>query len=203
MKEFRDAEGLTEEEFLAQYDASKYAHPSVTVDIIIIKDQRVLLIKRGGHPCLGKLAFPGGFVEPDEDVYTAAVRELKEETSLSAMNLRQLNVASEPKRDPRTRIITVPFLADVKDESELSAGDDAMAAKWYSFSCKKSTLSNVTMYEIKLAGDGERYAFKVSRSSDKSGVRGDFIYKQVGTSPLAGDHAEIFVQALEASEKKI
>lgn len=200
MNEQRDENGLTESEFLAQYDASKYVRPSVTVDIIIIKNNRVLLVKRGGHPCIGKLAFPGGFVEPDEDVYTAAARELMEETNLRAANLRQINVASEPNRDPRTRIITVPFIADVADEGELAAGDDAMSAKWYSFSYRKSTLNNVTIYEIKLVADSERVTFKVSRSTDKSGLRADCVYKQIGASPLAGDHAEIFVRALDALE---
>lgn len=198
MEKLRDKNGLTEEEFLARYDASKYNRPSVTVDIIIISDGNVLLIKRGGHPCLGKLAFPGGFVEPNEDVYTAAMRELKEETGLDVINLRQLNVASQPKRDPRTRIITVPFLADVKDVYALSAGDDAMSAKWYPFSYKKTSLGGVDIFEISIVDGEERKTFKVSCQKDKSGVRGDLIYKQLGNSPLAGDHAEIFAYALDS-----
>lgn len=197
MEELRDKNGLTEAEFLAQYDASKYDRPSVTVDIIIISNGRLLLIKRGGHPCIHKLAFPGGFVEPDEDVYAAAVRELKEETGLDAVNLRQLNVASTPNRDPRTRIITVPFLADVKDESALSAGDDAMSAKWYHFSYKRMTLNGVDFFEISIVDGNERKTFKVSAQSDKTGVRADRIYKQLGNSALAGDHAEILAYALD------
>lgn len=197
MEELRDKNGLTEAEFLAQYDATKYDRPSVTVDIIIVSDGRLLLIKRGGHPCLGKLAFPGGFVEPDEDVYTAAVRELKEETGLDAVNLRQLNVASTPNRDPRTRIITVPFLADIKDESVLLAGDDAMSAKWYPFSYKKMSLGGVEFFEISIVDGNERKSFKVSAQSDKTGVRADKIYKQQGASCLAGDHAEILAYALD------
>jgi len=200
MGELRDKNGLTESEFLAQYDVSKYERPSVTVDIIIISDGKVLLIKRGGHPCLGKLAFPGGFLEPDEDVYTAAVRELKEETGLDAINLRQLNVASYPKRDPRTRIITVPFLADIKDATALSAGDDAMSAKWYPFSYKKTSLGGVEFFEINIVDGEERKNFKVSCQKDKSGVCGDKLYKQIGVSPLAGDHAEIFAYALDSIE---
>ena len=96
MEQLRDKNGLTEEEFLKTYDASRFEHPSVTVDIIIIKNEKILLIKRGGHPCLGKLAFPGGFLEMDEDVYTAAARELYEETCLKVRSLRQLRVASRP-----------------------------------------------------------------------------------------------------------
>ncbi|MBP5155328.1 MAG: hypothetical protein J6252_01955 [Clostridia bacterium] len=49
MEEPRDKNGLTEKEFLSAYDASKFERPSVTVDIICIRDGKVLLIKRGGH----------------------------------------------------------------------------------------------------------------------------------------------------------
>ena len=201
MEELRDRNGLTEAEFLARYDASKYDRPSVTVDIIIISGGKILLIKRGGHPCLGKLAFPGGFIEADEDVYSAAVRELKEETGLDAINLRQLNVASRPGRDPRTRIITVPFLADIKDMSALSAGDDAMSAKWYPFSYKKTVLDGVTVFEISIIDGEETKTVKVSCLEDESGVREDLIFKQHDASSLAGDHAEIFAYALDIIEK--
>ena len=200
MEELRDRNGLTEQEFLATYDASKYDRPSVTVDIIILKDNKVLLIRRGGHPCIGKLAFPGGFVEPNEDVYQAAVRELMEETCLKVRNLKQLRVASEPNRDPRTRIITVPFLADVENAEAISASDDAMAAKWCPYSYKKYEMNGVTLFEISVVADTERYTFKVSRSIDKSGLRVDPIYKMVGKSPLAGDHAELMTMALDVME---
>ncbi len=197
MEELRDRNGLTEKEFLAQYDASRYERPSVTVDIIILDEGRVLLIRRGGHPCIGKLAFPGGFVEPNEDVYAAAVRELSEETKLEAISLRQLRVASEPNRDPRTRIMTVPFLAKVKDANALCASDDAMAAKWYSYSFKTYNLNGATLFEINVASETERLTFKVSKTVDKSGLREDPIYKTVGASPLAGDHAELFAMAID------
>ncbi len=200
MEELRDRNGLTEKEFLAKYDATKYERPSVTVDIIIMKDNKVLLIRRGGHPCIGKLAFPGGFVEPNEDVYSAAKRELMEETCLKVKNLRQLRVASEPSRDPRTRIITVPFLADVENADALSASDDAMAAKWCPYSFKKYAMNGVTLFEISIVADSERHTFKVSRSIDKIGLRADPIYKAVGNTPLAGDHAELFAMALDVSQ---
>ncbi len=198
MEELRDRNGLTESEFLATYDASKYERPSVTVDIILIVDDKVLLIRRGGHPCLGKLAFPGGFVEPDEDVYSAAARELLEETGLQARCLKQLRVASKPNRDPRTRIITVPFLADIEDASALHAGDDAMAANWYKLSCKMLESRGTTIFDITLVGKTERYSFKVSRSFDKKGIRADAIYSAVGETPMAGDHAELLAMALDS-----
>ncbi len=197
MEEIRDANGLTEKEFLAQYDASRYDRPSVTVDIIIINDGKILLIRRGGHPCIGKLAFPGGFVEMNEDVYAAARRELLEETGLEAKKLRQLPVASKPDRDPRTRIISVPFLAEVEDIGALSAGDDAMSASVYNISYKTMNLNGTTLFEINISDASNRYGFKVSKSFDKNGIISDPIYKSVGPTPLAGDHAEILAMALD------
>lgn len=197
MEELRDKNGLTESEFLATYDVSRFERPSVTVDIIIINDGKILLIKRGGHPCLGKLAFPGGFLEMNEDVYAAAARELMEETNLKVRSLRQLNVASKPDRDPRTRIITVPFLAEVDDVSAVCASDDAMAANWYNISYKTMEMRGVTIFEIIISNGEERHIFKVSKSYDKNGLSADPIYKSVGETPLAGDHAEILAMALD------
>ena len=54
--ELRDKNGLTEKEFLTQYDASRFERPSVTVDIILFRGDSVLLIRRAGHPSIGKLA---------------------------------------------------------------------------------------------------------------------------------------------------
>ncbi|MBR4950797.1 MAG: NUDIX hydrolase [Clostridia bacterium] len=197
MEELRDKNGLTESEFLAKYDVTKFERPSVTVDIIIIKDGKVLLIKRGGHPCLGKLAFPGGFLEMTEDVYTAAARELMEETCLKVKSLRQLNVASTPNRDPRTRIITVPFLADIEDPTALKAADDAAEVAWYGISYKTIPFGDKTIFEIALNGNDNRYTFKVTKSKDKSGISADYSYKAMGENPLAGDHAEILAMALD------
>lgn len=202
MEELRDKNGLTEAEFLAGYDATKYERPSVTVDIIIFHSGKLLLIRRGGHPCLGKLAFPGGFVEMNEDVYTAAARELMEETGLVAKNLRQLHVASTPNRDPRTRIITVPFIADVEDMTALTAGDDADSARLYTFSYKKTKLGKSEIYEIAIIDGSERKTVKVVKSRDEGGLCGDYIYKQAGNSPLAGDHAEILARAIDVTEKR-
>lgn len=197
MQEKLDKNGLTEKEFLAQYDASRFERPSVTVDIIIIKNGKVLLIRRGGHPSIGKLAFPGGFLEPDEDVYSAARRELFEETGLKATNLRQLRVASEPNRDPRTRIITVPFLADTEGGDTAIANDDAADAAWYKVSKTELETPKGTLIQIKLSNNGATETFKVLRSLDKSGFRADPIYTPVGETALAGDHSVLLAMALD------
>ncbi len=132
-----------------------------------------------------------------EDVYTAAARELMEETCLKVKSLRQLNVASTPNRDPRTRIITVPFLADVEDASALKASDDAADVAWYGISYKTIPFGDKTIFEIVLNGNDNRYTFKVTKCKDKSGISADYGYKAMGENPLAGDHAEILAMALD------
>ena len=92
--ELRDKNGLTEAEFLANYRPGDYPRPSVAADIVIFTRKedtvRVLLVRRGGHPCLGQWALPGGFVEPGETVGHAAARELEEETGYTAGKLEWL-----------------------------------------------------------------------------------------------------------------
>ena len=191
----RDKNGLTEAEFLASYRADRYERPSVTVDIVLFAGERVLLIRRGGHPFLGKLALPGGFVDPNETVPHAALRELQEETHAQSVALKQLQVFSDPNRDPRTRIITVPFLAFPTGSPEeliasVSAGDDAADASFWNFSVKdKGEKCTVILQK----GD-EQEVFTVRRLPAESGLL-DVQYQAEAPSPLAGDHAAIFAAA--------
>jgi 8-oxo-dGTP diphosphatase len=90
----------------------------------------VLLVRRAVPPFQDAWALPGGFVRADEDAEAAAVRELKEETGLSASrtHLEQLRTYSDPHRDPRMRVVSVAYLALVADVPAPSAGGDAAAA---------------------------------------------------------------------------
>ena len=116
--EVRDQNGLTEAEFIRQYDPNRYEKPAVTVDMLIFtvnpeKDDslELLMIERGGHPFLGKWAIPGGFVEMEESLEEAAARELKEETDLSDIYMEQLYTFGDVGRDPRMRVISVAYMA--------------------------------------------------------------------------------------------
>lgn len=113
----------------------KYEHPAVTTDCVIFTYEdwklKVLLVRRGGEPYKGEWALPGGFLRSDETAQEGALRELREETGLTASAIGELGVFSDPKRDPRERVITIAFYALVKP-SEVEGGDDADEADWYS-----------------------------------------------------------------------
>jgi len=104
--------------------------PIPTVDIIIEKDDRIVLIRRKNEPFKGKLAMPGGYVDWGETVEHAAVREAKEETSLDVKLIDVLGVYSDPKRNPRIKSIAIVFIGKPIGR-KLKAGDDAVDAFWF------------------------------------------------------------------------
>ena len=128
-KNFRYVPG---EEFPWQY---KYEHMAVTTDCVIFTYEewklKVLLVRRGGEPCKGMWAFPGGFLQNTETAEQGALRELREETALRPSSpIVQLGIFSDVDRDPRERVITIAWYALVKP-SEVRGGDDAAEASWF------------------------------------------------------------------------
>ncbi len=125
-------------ELPANYDPDSYDRLSVTVDVVIFTlvddDLKVLLLKRLYEPFANKWAIPGGFVRFDESIDEAAIRELDEETGLTNVYLEQLYTFGEPKRDPRTRVITVAYFAVVPFNAiqRPAPGDQASETKWFS-----------------------------------------------------------------------
>jgi 8-oxo-dGTP diphosphatase len=113
-----------------------YPRPMVTVDAVVLRKNgsstEVLLIKRGRYPYEGMWALPGGFVDMEETLEEAIVRELEEETGLKNVELRQLHAYSEIHRDPRGRNISITFYGSTDlQNSEVFGGDDAADARWF------------------------------------------------------------------------
>jgi len=204
-----DANGLSEQQFLEQYEPGKYPRPSVTVDIVIFtvadaqgdnyrklpeKELRVLLIRRGGHPFIGQWALPGGFVQPDETVGEAASRELAEETGMPGGPLEQLYTFSKPGRDPRTWVISCAHMALVDSgRVHLKAGSDADDARWFT---------------VKAEGTPERTRLVLSNEGTQLSAviasrPGEAEPQVLENSGLAFDHAEIIMCALERLRAKL
>jgi len=115
----------------------KYPRPALTVDAVVFcveeTNYSVLLIKRKNSPFQDCWAFPGGFVDMDETVEQAAVRELEEETCLNNISLRQFKTYSAIDRDPRGRTVSVVFVGFTDSTNrEVKGADDAAEAKWFS-----------------------------------------------------------------------
>jgi 8-oxo-dGTP diphosphatase len=118
------------------YDASKYERPSVTVDVVIFTlieaRLHVLLVDRKHWPYENHWAIPGGFVNMDESLETAARRELEEETGVQNVYLEQLYTFGEPGRDPRTRVISVAYFALIPAESQkIQISDETNDVRWF------------------------------------------------------------------------
>ena len=115
------------------YDPSQYPAFAVTVDVVILTMSagalHVLLVRRGEDPFEGFWAIPGGFKRPNETLDEAANRELREETGVDAPPvLAQFGAYGDPGRDPRMNVVTVGYLAVLRDVGEIVAGTDAADA---------------------------------------------------------------------------
>ncbi len=113
----------------------EWPRPMVTTDAIVFCTGKttgsVLMIKRGRQPNKGMWAFPGGFLELDEELVDSANRELQEETGLNGVELEQMQTFGGIGRDPRGRLLTVSFIGFVDEELEVKGGDDAEEARWF------------------------------------------------------------------------
>jgi 8-oxo-dGTP diphosphatase len=127
----------------AKKHAYEWPRPAVTVDVVLftvagaLTDLRlqVLLVQRGLEPFRGRWALPGGFVREDEDLYAAALRELREETGVGDVFLEQVAAVGTPGRDPRGHTVTVVYVALVAaDRHRLEPSGDARATRWFDVS---------------------------------------------------------------------
>jgi len=108
--------------------------PLVGVGAIIVEGDRVLLVKRGHAPLLGKWSIPGGVLEVGETLRKAVVREAREETGLTIEPEELLGVFERVVPDEQGRMryhyVLIDFLCR-RVSGELLAADDAEDARWF------------------------------------------------------------------------
>jgi ADP-ribose pyrophosphatase YjhB (NUDIX family) len=216
-KTSQNSAGLTEAQFLRNYDVTAYERPSVTVDMVVfcvveeparnyrklpVKKLHVLMVKRGDHPYMGQWALPGGFVRMDENFEEAVVRELKEETNVDNIYLEQLYTWGVVGRDPRTRVITVSYLALIDASSQIiSGGSDAVEAKWFTVEMTEEEgiepHEDVTRVTLKLNDDQEDLSSVMEKSDTVFGIISKQSLTLVSSQGIAFDHAKIIQYGLE------
>ncbi len=199
----RNKDGLTEAEFLAQYNPGDYKRPSVTTDILVLSvaedyaSLKLLLIKRADHPFINHWALPGGFIEDNETAHQAANRELYEETGLKDLYLDQIYTFTKPGRDPRMWVMSIAYLALIPNIQEVKGYDDAKEAAWFDvfFLQDKLVLSNKDL-NVQIVYDLEKKTFKNSVLTYEN-----YIPTWACGEKLAFDHVEIIIEALQKLRK--
>jgi oxygen-independent coproporphyrinogen-3 oxidase len=218
----RPKRSVGEEEFLKAYKIDNYDRPSLATDIVVfalksnemdqygelpVKKLSVLMIKRGEHPHMNDWALPGGFVRHGESVEEAAYRELHEETGVSEVCLSQLQVFSEPKRDPRGWIVSCSFIAlTERKKLSLQFGEDAMDAQWFEIRYQKLDTTTEAMknetrkreqYSLVLTNDVIKLNAKLELITTGSSHNKKVEYHILDIDGIAFDHAKILAFAIE------
>ena len=220
-----------EQDYLKEYDISKYERPSVTTDMTIfsiMKDGerdnfrklpqtalKLLLIKRATYPFKDSWALPGGFCRPNEDVYETAKRKLFEETNVKEAYLSLAGVFGDVDRDPRGWIVSNTFLALVDGEKcELHPGTDVREAKWFSVSLKEvgtgkevceDAVHLETQYELSLVcedADVDLCA-KIKEYKEFAGYHESVRYEILECENIAFDHAKLILYSLLHLRKSV
>lgn len=112
-----------------KYGAWFQISPTLAADVLVINNDKVLLIDRKNEPY--GWAIPGGLVDLYETMENAALRELREETGIKAYinELHLLGIYSDPKRDTRGHTVSAVYV--YFSDKEATANDDAKDAKYY------------------------------------------------------------------------
>ncbi len=221
----KNKQGLTEEEFLKQYDADVFKKPSFTVDMLIFtvtdeekenyrrlpeKSLKILLVKRGDHPYIGKWALPGGFIAIDESLDESAARVLRTETNIDDIYMEQLYTWGEVDRDPRTRVISSSYMALVDSNYlNIKAGSHEDDARWFNVKYnlleeKKIAIQKGYIYEkiveIKLWDDDEELSSKIKITENINGKVNREIIETIG---MAFDHGKFIEYGIDRLRNKI
>ena len=206
MKEYK-----SEEEFLKDYDPTKFDRLSMTADILIFsvsdgvqenyrklneKHFSLLLVKRDTYPFKGKWCLPGGFVQIDEDVEDAAKRILETEANINDIYLEQLYTFSNPKRDPRTRVISTSYMALI-DKNRLP-NKISRDASWFNV----KVLEDKKEIFVNLDNGVENINFKIKKTL-KEKTTDRYKYEIIENDKIAFDHPLVIVSGISRLKNKL
>ena len=200
----------SEEEFLKEYNPRKFDPIAVTTDILLLsvsdkdignyrklteKKFSLLLVKRDTYPYKDMWCLPGGFVKIDEDLDEAAKRVLYNETNIKDIYLEQLYTFSDPKRDPRMRVISSSYIALV-DKRRLD-GKISSNASWFDI----HLIEDDKGYFVTLDNGIEEIKFTVSKTL-KEHTTDRYKFKIEKNNKIAFDHPLVIVSGIERIKNK-
>ena len=203
----------SEAEYLKDYNPKDFEQLSMTADILLIsisdeetnnyrktndKMMSILLVKRDDYPFKGKWCLPGGFLNPvGETLEECAKRILKKETNLQDIYLEQLYTFDNPKRDPRTRVVSTSYMALV-DKNKLTDMINENAC-WFDVVLLEDNKKEV---EVTLSNGIDTINLKIKKVlREKTTDRYDFISEN--NNEIAFDHDLVIVAGLERLRNKL
>ncbi|MFH1182288.1 MAG: NUDIX domain-containing protein [Candidatus Woesearchaeota archaeon] len=171
--------------------SSGFNNPIPATDAIIEYEGGIVLITRKNPPY--GLAIPGGFAEGGLTLEENVRKEALEETGLTYIVKKHIPfaISDKPKRDPRAHIISIAYVG--RGYGELVAGDDAAAARVYSFDEVMHLAKGGEIDGMRLAFDhaailgkylAERPKLGIDKPLGKAGVIGRFRPPHLGTALL-------------------
>ena len=130
------------QKYKKSWESAPFPPTFVTVDVVVQMAGHVLVVKRKMNPGKGLYALPGGFINQNETIKDAAIRELYEETGIRVPKSEMRNcivdvaVFDHPLRSLRGRTLTHAhhIKLEGKDLPAVHGGDDAEDAMWMSLS---------------------------------------------------------------------
>lgn len=184
---------------VADGDSSTPARFGVTADVAVFtvgdRELRVTLVERASPPFRGAWALPGGFVDPDETLEAAAVRELAEETGLGGGSpLVEFGVYGDPGRDPRMRVVTVAYWTAVPDTVQPKGGSDAAAAGFVPVAQTLTDPRNLAFDHHRILSDAVE---SLSSALEKTTVAAAFLPPEFAISDLRGVYETVWGRGLD------
>ena len=201
----------SEDEFLKNYDSSKFEKLSMTADTLIFsvadeevsnyrklpeKKFSVLLVKRDNYPFKDKWCIPGGFVGIKETIDDAAKRILEIETNLHDIYMEQLYTFGSVDRDPRMRVISTAYMALV-DKNRLKDHLSSNAS-WF----QMNILEDEKEIQVTFDNEVENFSITVEKVlKNPTSDRYEYVVKK--NSSLAFDHAKVIVSGISRLKNKV
>lgn len=139
-------------EYYESYPKNKFPPIYCTVDTVVVKSGNVLLVQRAKSPGKGLWALPGGFVEQNETLKDAAIRELIEETQINEMkellyeSIQCVKIFDNPGRSLRGRVVTHAYLLKLMNgplEDRFIRNEEVIQIKWMPL----DSIDNIRLFE--------------------------------------------------------